>query len=103
MPKRELFVKEKPTFTMIPIYAAVSPDGQVVKSSVGTFMASAKRFAAQRRNYSVIKLAEISANIIGAKPDAVINAEPQHIESDVEVPLVDVSKPDGRRRKFKVR
>lgn len=47
----------------MPIWAAVGPDGTVVKSSVGTFRAVANRWAMRHKNYMVMKIGEVKVDV----------------------------------------
>lgn len=50
---------DKTERTELTIWGAVGPNGQLVKSSVGTFKAVAARWALRRGNYEVVKLGTI--------------------------------------------
>jgi hypothetical protein len=41
------------------VWGAVGPNGQVVKSSIGTFKSVANRWAIRRGNYEVVKLGTV--------------------------------------------
>jgi hypothetical protein len=72
--------------SVISIYAAVGPSGDIVKSSVGTFRAVASRFAQARRNYTVVKLAEISPSVRTRKSKiATVEIKPQQFDAVIEV------------------
>lgn len=43
------------------IWGAIGPNGQLVKSSIGTFKSEAKRWALKRGNYEVVKLGTVPA------------------------------------------
>jgi hypothetical protein len=82
---------------MIPIFAAVSPNGDIVKSSISTFRVHARRYAAQKKNFSVVKLADINAEITGVKPKIeVAEVSSQIVHSKVEIPAVDIK----QKRKY---
>jgi hypothetical protein len=71
---------------LIAIYAAVGPAGEIVKSSIGTFRSNASRFAQARRNYTVVKLAEINPSIQSRKNRlGRVSIEPQHFDTVIEV------------------
>jgi hypothetical protein len=50
---------EKSEREELTIWGAVGPNGQLVKSSVGTFKSVASRWALRRGNYEVVKLGTI--------------------------------------------
>jgi hypothetical protein len=82
---------------VIPIYAAISPRGEIIKSSIGTFRINAHRFAAQYKNFRVIKLADINSQVVGSKPVESVDIPTQKIDAKIEVPQVNLDKP---RRKY---
>ena len=49
----------------IEVWAAVGPDGSILRSSVGTFQSVAKRWAQRKHNFTVLKLAELVPNLPG--------------------------------------
>jgi hypothetical protein len=75
----------------------MSPSGEIVKSSIGTFRAQAVRFAAQRKNFTVVKLAIINARVKANAPVVKpVPVEPQLVESDLTASNVPTR---GRPRK----
>lgn len=89
--------KEDTNSTAIPIYAAISPRGEIIKSSIGTFRIHAHRFAKQYKNFTVVKLAEINPEIVGIKKVEVPEVVPQILDAKIEAPNAD--KPIRRRRR----
>lgn len=77
----------------ISIYAAMSPKGEIVKSSVGSFKSQATRFANSRKNFTVVKLAEIEAKVRGRQHD--------EIKPTLEVPAVDTAPRKARVRRVR--
>jgi hypothetical protein len=79
---------------VIPIYAAISPRGEIIKSSIGTFRIHAHRFAMQYKNFKVIKLAELNTQVQGRKPiEEPADVKTQKIEATIEVPQANLDKP----------
>jgi hypothetical protein len=90
--------KSEENTNVIPIYAAVSPRGEIIKSSIGTFRIHAHRFAAQYKNFKVIKLAEITAQVTGVKrKDDQLDIKTQKLATELKIPQVNLDKP---RRKY---
>lgn len=88
---------------IIPIYAAISPDGEIFKSSISPFRIHAQRYAVQRKNFQVVKLADINAEIKGAKPKiAPVSVAPQTVDSVVEIPTMKQKRKYTRRSKESV-
>lgn len=85
---------------LIPIFAAVSPSGMIVKSSISTFRIHAQRYAVQRKNFSVVKLADINAEIKPvAAPVPVVEVPTQEVSSVVEIPEFKPKRKYTRRAK----
>lgn len=84
--------------SVVPIYAAVSPRGNIIKSSIGTFRIHARRFAAQHKNFRVVKLAELNTQVSALKADIKpVEITPQKIDTPIEVKQADLDMP---RRKY---
>lgn len=89
----------------IQIWAAMSPAGEIVKSSIGSFRIHAMRYAQTRKNFTVVKLAEIKANVQGtakrqeAEKHPLSEVEVQHIDTKIEVPMIEPREVRTRRRK----
>lgn len=88
------------------VWAAVSPSGEIVKSSVGSFRSIAQRYAKQRRNYVVVKIAKISPNItkpleISPEEKAIMEHKPVTIDPKtlLEQLRPQTKRPRGRPRK----
>lgn len=92
---------------ILPIYAAIGPDGEVLKSSVSAFKAVAQRWAIRRRNHTVVMLAQISYHV---KPKPIQRLVPQTVAAppQQEAPKVkaedlmnqlEPKRPRGRPRK----
>jgi hypothetical protein len=83
----------------ITIYAAIGPNGDIIKSSIGSFRSQAARFASERKNYTVVKLAEINPTVRPRGRGLGVEVRPQSIETRVEVASFD---PARHRRARKI-
>lgn len=88
------------------IWGAVGPNGQLVKSSVGTFKSVAARWALRRGNYEVVKLGvlpspgpeEDEKPTRKSRKEPVVSKASEPVEREEERP-VPPKRPRGRPRK----
>lgn len=71
------------------IWGAIGPNGQLVKSSVGTFKSEAKRWAIRRGNYEVVKLGTIPFPTVDEADPHEGEAEPMAAEAAPEKLKID--------------